>query len=209
MGFRVMRTGTSVTVTEEKRNGDRTMRYAGDVQGSFIWPTPLTPAYGLIMAQLSFHEKGKFPLVLLKEISDRRPTHFFKELFHQAQGLSCRDFYAEILGPPENRDLVSMFNDHARYHSQVSINLKPAPKNWEFAFPLIEEWTEADALEVQENTILAAQLERAGQEDLGNAEQTLFAVKALSFLVSSVEQEPWSAPNFFPGGGRSRLRGIL
>lgn len=207
MEYSVMRTSQSVNLTIRSRGKSDELVLCRDVRGALVYPGIKSPGYAGIFALRNYmNEKGKFPLKLLREVSDGNPGKLFKKLFNAAQQLVCRTFYADMR--KEKLDLWNLFNDYARHHAHINITLEPAPfiRNVDFGLGLVSEYVSNGGVEVGEGTLLHDQLSTLTEEDLGpEFEDSYFAVNALRYVVGSLESEPWRAPNLFPRG-RSRYK---
>ena len=85
MSYKVMRTGSSVSVTKRREDGKEEIFFCRDVRGVLVWPVGEFPGYAAVFAlRDQMNDHGKFPLVLLGEVVESNPGELFKELFKKS-----------------------------------------------------------------------------------------------------------------------------
>jgi hypothetical protein len=150
--------------------------------------------------------QGKLPLVLLSEGEDALPHKFFSELIRQAKQFWCRNFYADL--QRQSRELAQLFSEIIRYSRVSYVELKRAPfaNNFAVGLGLARQWSADEALDIPEGSIMRGQLSGISSEDLTqqNIEERFYALRALFYVVASVEKTPWQQEEFVRQGRPSR-----
>jgi len=198
-----LRTGSSITI--QLKSGDEIF-FATEIKGCLIWPTATAPGYCCIFAQKEqFDKKGKCPLVLLQERTEEQPMELFKAMLNDSQDFSCSDWIVDLRR--ENRDYLNLFNEFSRFHQSSYITLSRAkfPGHFERSIGLVKNW--ASSLEIGEGT-MKSQLAKVTIDDLTQNADVFFALKALSFLISDLESEPWRIHSFGQSGMQSGYKNI-
>ena len=83
----------------------------------------------------------------------------------------------------------------------------PFAQNFPFTIGMLRQWAEQGCLEIAEGSIVRDQLKRISSEDLAQAgvEHTFYAIRALDYLVASIEKNgSWQAPDFVMRQGRRK-----
>ena len=189
-----LRTGSSITIQLENDE----IFFAREIKGSLIWPTATNPGYYAILCQKeAFNDAGKAPLVLLCERTEEKLMEFFKAMLAHGQDFSCSDWIVDLRR--ENRDYLNLFNEYSRYHQSSYITLTRAkfPGHFERATGLIRDW--AGSLEIGKG-VMRDQLGRVTANDLTRDADSFFAIKALCFIISDLEANPWRTQSFGQGG---------
>jgi len=202
--FTVIRGSASVNVNYDE-DGKTLMFFAKDVRGCLVWPSVNHPGYYAIFAlKQLINDNGKFPLVLLYEESNTKVSQLFRNCFLNARRYECREFYADKRR--ENEEIINLFQEVARFHANMQIDLLPARmvKNMEFGLNLIQEWHEAVALDLPADSVLALQLKSMTAESIGD--DKYYAVDGLRYVVASLESAPWQAPQYFVMPGKPSPR---
>jgi hypothetical protein len=195
----VKREGTFCSYVKED-NGVRTVYHCRDIRGAMVWPTLNAPAYFCIFAQQTeLNVKGKLPLVLLAESENTLPQTFFQDLIAKGKEYRCRRFYVDF--DNQNRELMVLFNDMCRYSRITYIELTRAPftKNFSFGLGLARQWAADGALEIPHGSIMRGQLSAISAEDMTQQgiEDRFYALRALFYVVGSVEKRPWQIEEEF------------
>jgi hypothetical protein len=192
---KALRTGSSLTV---KLKGGKEMFFAWEIRGALVWPTAKTPGYCCILCQKEqFNDAGKAPLVLLSETEEQKPMELFKKMMNHAHNFSCSQWIVDLRR--ENRDYINLFNQFSRFNqiSYITLTRAKFPGHFERAVGLIRDW--AGSLEIHKG-IMRQQLGRVTADDLSRGADPFYAIKALCFLISDLETEPWRIHSFGQGG---------
>jgi len=195
------RQGSFITVTVKEEGKSDISFFCRDIRGALVWPTAHSPGYYCIFAQKDdTNPQGKSPLFLAAEAEAELPKDLFKKMVEDRKKLTCAHFYVDL--KKENQDFMDLFGDYCRYNRFLGIEFTKAPIIGKFHIgtALIREWAKDGALEISEGSILRNQLKEIGRGDLElNPEEKYFAVHALTFIVASIEKDPWQAPSVFQG----------
>lgn len=198
MIFTVQHNDTSPRLVVSNDSRSKEIVYAlRSVRAAVSWPTRFSRIYFLVMAQLlAPNEEGKCPLVLIDEAIDESPARLFQRLIESSTTNRIEKVYADL--NPKHEEMVTLFGEIRRYHGFRSMGFTDAITLGEFqtGLGLIDGWL--SSMTIPEGSILRDELDSITEEDRESdtAEKRFPAIRALGYLVSSLETGPWGVPAF-------------
>ena len=160
--------------------------------------------YYLMLGQrLGENPSGKEPLIFISEFAGESQEEFFRKLGEDLNKMRCKVIYSDF--DVQNEFYLAVHNRFSS--SSVSIHPAPFASDIPYGKTLIREWLKDKALVLPEyrDTILRSGLSYVDNES--PVEKESLAFHALRFVLGGFIQDP-PRGNLFPGGHRTKMRGI-
>jgi len=183
----------NIIVPDSASENNQRVIPCNDVRAGLVWPTEISPGYYCIFGQKPMiNDYGKYPLMFIIERKFELPRDMYMSIMKDSKLFTCKVYYNDL--KPENMDLVSMFYDFCRYQRATTISIDKAPLVGKFhiGIRIIQEWWQHKSLEFEDSEILKNQLQTIQRPHLDeNVEKEFYAIRALTFIISSIEKTPW------------------
>jgi hypothetical protein len=169
-----------------------------DIRVGISWPKESAPGYFCMVGErFQAGPMKKRSLVLLREFQSNDLQELFRVLTDWAVELGCGDSYADLR--PENECYVDAFSNFRSENMTgepfLFIGQASWLENFQFGTILIRDRMKSRALEIDRETIVAAQLGNLTETALmENPEVEFYAVNALRFVVGAFQKSPWVSP---------------
>jgi hypothetical protein len=210
MDYVIIHEGSLLRAHTTDEKGKKIMMPLRGVRGALTWPTKLSPMYFLIIAQeSSSNDAGKCQLHLIHEETGDSPAQFFQRLIEVARKDAAQQVYADL--NQQHKEMISLFNEVCRYHQGIIATLSQAPlaNAFQVGLGLIKEWLPSINIPDGQLKTELSQFSQIHRES-ARAEEEFAAIKALSYILASLELGPWQRPHYGNSTGRkTRLRGIV